>query len=180
MPLSSFLPTIFDHIHRQLPFRVSPNSSYAPLGGSIKPYVISRDLTISSVLRGFSPCPPPALRAPQGQQTPSPQFCLTLNHYTVNMAPQVSQDSFIEEEDDTWYVSLFKLRPLTLLQDSTDHVLTSPLCVEEFDLSDKNFRPCPCGYQVRAPFSILLGLVILIINSHPRSASSALITSRTT
>jgi hypothetical protein len=24
----------------------------------------------------------------------------------------------------------------------------SPLCIEEFDLSDKNFRPCPCGYQV--------------------------------
>jgi hypothetical protein len=23
-----------------------------------------------------------------------------------------------------------------------------PLCVEEFDLGDKNFRPCPCGYQV--------------------------------
>jgi CCR4-NOT transcription complex subunit 4 len=23
-----------------------------------------------------------------------------------------------------------------------------PLCVEEFDLSDRNFRPCPCGYQV--------------------------------
>ncbi|KAF2261940.1 hypothetical protein CC78DRAFT_535169 [Lojkania enalia] len=23
-----------------------------------------------------------------------------------------------------------------------------PLCVEEFDLSDKNFRPCPCGYQI--------------------------------
>ncbi|KAH8816200.1 hypothetical protein F5884DRAFT_747704 [Xylogone sp. PMI_703] len=38
------------------------------------------------------------------------------------MAPQ---DSFIDEEDDT-----------------------CPLCVEEFDLSDKNFRPCPCGYQV--------------------------------
>lgn len=27
----------------------------------------------------------------------------------------------------------------------------SPLCVEEFDLSDKNFRPCPCGYQVLLP-----------------------------
>ncbi|KAF1813220.1 hypothetical protein P152DRAFT_465880 [Eremomyces bilateralis CBS 781.70] len=25
---------------------------------------------------------------------------------------------------------------------------TCPLCVEEFDLSDKNFKPCPCGYQV--------------------------------
>lgn len=24
----------------------------------------------------------------------------------------------------------------------------SPLCVEDLDLSDKNFRPCPCGYQV--------------------------------
>ena len=23
-----------------------------------------------------------------------------------------------------------------------------PLCMEEMDLSDQNFRPCPCGYQV--------------------------------
>jgi hypothetical protein len=23
-----------------------------------------------------------------------------------------------------------------------------PLCLEEMDLSDRNFRPCPCGYQV--------------------------------
>ncbi|CAK3887709.1 general negative regulator of transcription [Lecanosticta acicola] len=23
-----------------------------------------------------------------------------------------------------------------------------PLCVEEFDLTDKGFRPCPCGYQI--------------------------------
>ncbi|KAH7161557.1 hypothetical protein EDB81DRAFT_756080 [Dactylonectria macrodidyma] len=38
------------------------------------------------------------------------------------MAPQ---DSFIDEEEDT-----------------------CPLCIEEFDLSDRNFRPCPCGYQV--------------------------------
>ncbi|EHL00776.1 putative General negative regulator of transcription subunit 4 [Glarea lozoyensis 74030] len=37
------------------------------------------------------------------------------------MAPQ---DSFIDDEEET-----------------------CPLCVEEFDLSDKNFRPCPCGYQ---------------------------------
>ncbi|KAI0129512.1 RNA recognition domain-containing protein [Xylariales sp. AK1849] len=38
------------------------------------------------------------------------------------MAPQ---DSFIDEEDDT-----------------------CPLCIEEFDIQDKNFRPCPCGYQI--------------------------------
>lgn len=23
-----------------------------------------------------------------------------------------------------------------------------PLCVEEIDLSDKSFFPCPCGYKV--------------------------------
>lgn len=23
-----------------------------------------------------------------------------------------------------------------------------PLCIEEFDLGDKNFKPCPCGYQI--------------------------------
>ncbi|KAI9287350.1 RING/Ubox like zinc-binding domain-containing protein, partial [Umbelopsis sp. AD052] len=23
-----------------------------------------------------------------------------------------------------------------------------PLCMEELDLSDRNFRPCPCGYQI--------------------------------
>ncbi|KAI0188816.1 RNA recognition domain-containing protein [Xylaria flabelliformis] len=38
------------------------------------------------------------------------------------MAPQ---DTFIDDEDDT-----------------------CPLCIEEFDLSDRNFRPCPCGYQI--------------------------------
>ncbi|KAL9094947.1 MAG: hypothetical protein Q9165_002897 [Trypethelium subeluteriae] len=29
-----------------------------------------------------------------------------------------------------------------------DEEETCPLCVEEFDLSDRNFRPCPCGYQI--------------------------------
>nr|POE49042.1 general negative regulator of transcription subunit 4 [Quercus suber] len=28
-----------------------------------------------------------------------------------------------------------------------DEEETCPLCVEEFDLTDKGFRPCPCGYQ---------------------------------
>jgi CCR4-NOT transcription complex subunit 4 len=28
------------------------------------------------------------------------------------------------------------------------YCVRSPLCIEEFDLSDKNFRPCPCGYQI--------------------------------
>ncbi|KAL2755548.1 hypothetical protein ACRALDRAFT_2041885 [Sodiomyces alcalophilus JCM 7366] len=35
------------------------------------------------------------------------------------------------------------------LQDSfiEDELDTCPLCIEEFDLSDRSFRPCPCGYQ---------------------------------
>src|SRR4051794_28567721 len=24
-----------------------------------------------------------------------------------------------------------------------------PLCMEEIDISDRGFKPCPCGYQVR-------------------------------
>lgn len=32
----------------------------------------------------------------------------------------------------------------------------SPLCIEEFDLSDKNFKPCPCGYQVSYSLHICL------------------------
>jgi len=39
--------------------------------------------------------------------------------------------------------------------------IPSPLCVEEFDLSDRNFRPCPCGYQVR--YARLLSLVVFVL-----------------
>ncbi|KAK0641260.1 hypothetical protein B0T16DRAFT_212730 [Cercophora newfieldiana] len=35
------------------------------------------------------------------------------------------QDSFIDDEEEV-----------------------CPLCIEELDLSDRNFRPCPCGYQI--------------------------------
>ncbi|CAK7897668.1 general negative regulator of transcription subunit 4 [[Candida] anglica] len=37
-----------------------------------------------------------------------------------------SDDSFISEEEEEF----------------------CPLCVEEMDISDKNFKPCPCGYQI--------------------------------
>jgi RING/Ubox like zinc-binding domain len=35
--------------------------------------------------------------------------------------------------------------------DGEDGDYTCPLCVEEFDIHDRNFKPCPCGYQV-CPF----------------------------
>lgn len=31
-----------------------------------------------------------------------------------------------------------------------------PLCLEEIDLSDANFKPCPCGYQVSEIRELLL------------------------
>ena len=34
----------------------------------------------------------------------------------------------------------------TFISDDEDN--ECPLCMEEFDLSDRNFKPCPCGYQV--------------------------------
>ena len=37
------------------------------------------------------------------------------------------QDQFIEEDEEE----------------------ACPLCIDEFDLEDQGFRPCPCGYQVR-------------------------------
>ncbi|CAH6721878.1 general negative regulator of transcription subunit 4 [[Candida] jaroonii] len=33
-----------------------------------------------------------------------------------------------------------------LLSDEEEELC--PLCVEEMDISDKNFKPCPCGYQI--------------------------------
>jgi len=31
-----------------------------------------------------------------------------------------------------------------------DEEYECPLCLEEMDLADRQFKPCICGYQVRA------------------------------
>lgn len=33
-----------------------------------------------------------------------------------------------------------------------------PLCLEEMDISDLNFKPCPCGYQVSSQYSLHVSL----------------------
>jgi hypothetical protein len=53
-----------------------------------------------------------------------------------------------------------------------------PLCVEEFDLSDRNFRPCPCGYQVRRRPRPGEPLRVACANTVARYVSSATTTSR--
>lgn len=45
---------------------------------------------------------------------------------------------------------------LNTLSKSYADAFTSPLCVEEFDITDRNFRPCPCGYQVKCRTSFTI------------------------
>lgn len=33
-----------------------------------------------------------------------------------------------------------------------------PLCMEELDIADRNFRPCPCGYQVEMSNPFLIAM----------------------
>lgn len=40
--------------------------------------------------------------------------------------------------------------------------ICSPLCVEELDIQDKNFKPCPCGYQVRILQSLVCCYLVLM------------------
>jgi hypothetical protein len=71
-------------------------------------------------------------------------------------------------------------RTMSRMQDQfvdDDEEECCPLCVEEFDLSDRNFRPCPCGYQVcyiAAPMQPRRAAVLTLA----RYASSATTTSR--
>ena len=61
---------------------------------------------------------------------PLPTPSLQARHSTFTMSKGVQQDSLIFDDDEEE---------------------TCPLCVEEFDLTDKGFKPCPCGYQVCIP-----------------------------
>lgn len=70
-----------------------------------------------------------------------------------------------------------------LVQDDMD----CPLCLEELDISDLNFKPCPCGYQVRLQrFATLhrdateADTLILHRRTNVRSVVSVGITSRRT
>ncbi|KAJ5785220.1 uncharacterized protein N7503_010432 [Penicillium pulvis] len=61
------------------------------------------------------------------------------------MSSRQQIDSVIDDDDEFWYVMI----PSFIESATGDpNPLRSPLCIEEFDLSDKNFKPCPCGYQI--------------------------------
>ncbi|KAH9838826.1 general negative regulator of transcription subunit 4 [Teratosphaeria destructans] len=89
--------------------------------------------------------------------TPLPPTSInTHNHAGVapalNSGPHPPRHGF-----DTITVSSHPHTPLTTLAMSRnlqdqfiddDEEETCPLCVEDLDLGDKGFRPCPCGYQI--------------------------------
>jgi hypothetical protein len=75
--------------------------------------------------------------------------CLSHPLQSCRIATRLTQSSMMMTSFGEWNLlskNWFKCA-LTLEFDS-------PLCIEEFDLSDKNFRPCPCGYQVSCLSSI--------------------------
>ena len=66
------------------------------------------------------------------------------------MAGRDQQDAFLDDDsEESWYsrIIIIPISPCLTRR-------CSPLCVEEFDLSDKNFKPCPCGYQVHSPATL--------------------------
>ena len=46
----------------------------------------------------------------------------------------------------------------------TEDELFCPLCVEEIDLADKNFLPCPCGYRVMIVHFVGINIIVIILS----------------
>lgn len=69
------------------------------------------------------------------------------------MSSRIQNDTVIDDDDESWYATLAK-QSSVIVQEFLKLIFFSPLCIEEFDLSDKNFKPCPCGYQVRVPMPL--------------------------
>ena len=40
--------------------------------------------------------------------------------------------------------------------DSEEDDYECPLCMEELDIADRNFKPCTCGYQVNHFFFLVI------------------------
>lgn len=43
---------------------------------------------------------------------------------------------------------------------SDDEDMDCPLCMEELDIADRYFRPCPCAYQVRYLIITIINIVV--------------------
>ena len=95
----------------------------------------------------------PPLKSKEAFDSITPKTSSAVNHTTRAMreaplplrtAATMLQphDNIVDIEEEDWCVEQPHLRKTTLT------LSASPLCLEEFDLSDKHFRPCPCGYQV--------------------------------
>lgn len=47
-----------------------------------------------------------------------------------------------------FFLTLLLFSLYTMYSSSEEEEYDCPLCMEELDIADRNFRPCPCGYQV--------------------------------
>lgn len=51
-------------------------------------------------------------------------------------------------------------------QDEDDDVMECPLCTDPLDLTERCFKPCPCGYQVRPSSSFSLDFTARPLFAH--------------
>ncbi|KAI5480545.1 CCR4-NOT transcription complex subunit 4 [Pseudohyphozyma bogoriensis] len=69
------------------------------------------------------------------------------SHFAHQHAQQAAEASSSHQHDKVASASTALDRVLGLL-DGFEDDMDCPLCLEEMDISDLNFKPCPCGYQI--------------------------------
>ncbi|KAI9282780.1 regulator of Vps4 activity in the MVB pathway-domain-containing protein [Sporodiniella umbellata] len=63
-----------------------------------------------------------------------------------NSDQSVSSSQSSESDYQLFFLSFFF--PIKKMHSSDEEEIECPLCMEELDIADRNFRPCPCGYKI--------------------------------
>jgi len=141
--------------------------------GTVSLLSSSRAVTLS---RGRAVTPPqlhPSLSTPQ--EVACPFFSLSKSSCN---SPSASARNFLLPPSSSTTTSVLAVAH-TMSRTQQDQFIdddeeeTCPLCVEEFDLSDRGFRPCVCGYQVCYALTWKHLACAVQLTSSYRSASSA-------
>jgi hypothetical protein len=75
------------------------------------------------------------------------KVAIFVNQQTVGEEPLATITS-LRVSLEKYFLKLKTTPTKDIMLNSDDEDLDCPLCMEELDIADRNFRPCPCGYQV--------------------------------
>jgi hypothetical protein len=135
-PAQSSPSTLLQWVSQQEPDPCRRDSSLCPKLSSPSPASLSVFLTHGRRLFVLAPFPCSHSRT-KLTRTPTPLLC---------HLPAASATRHQQPQRTTHHTAMSRLQQDQFVDDEEEECC--PLCVEEFDLSDRNFRPCPCGYQV--------------------------------